>query len=200
MSEYVFLFDLDSTITSEEILPRISREVGQEEEMRRLTEETMQGLLPFKQSFLSRIELLRDVPVSEVRRMICGIGINPEIARFMRENRDRCYIITGNLDVWIESLVERLGLTGHCLCSHAFAEGDRIQKVISVLDKEKEVSQFVQPTVVVGDGNNDAGMAELADIAVGFGGVRNIAPALLQNVDYAFLDDKPWADFLRRML
>ena len=51
MTDYIFLFDLDSTITKKEILPEIARKIGKEDEMRRLTEETMNGVLPFKQSF-----------------------------------------------------------------------------------------------------------------------------------------------------
>ena len=42
MGDYIFLFDLDSTITAREILPEISRTVGKEKEMREITEKTMQ--------------------------------------------------------------------------------------------------------------------------------------------------------------
>ena len=60
--------------------------------------------------------------------------------------------------------------------------------------------QFVQPMVVIGDGDNDSGMAKHADIAIGFGGVRNIAPSLLLNIDYAFYNDKRCAEFLKTLL
>ena len=60
--------------------------------------------------------------------------------------------------------------------------------------------QFVQPIVIIGDGDNDSGMARYADVAVGFGGVRDIAPSLLTTIDYAFYDDKRCADFLRTLL
>ena len=43
---------------------------------------------------------------------------------------------------------------------------------------------------------NDAGMCRMADIGIGFGGVRDIAPALLRSCDYAFYDDKRCAEFL----
>ena len=54
-SRFIFLFDLDSTITRQEILPTIAEEFGVFEEMRALTERTMRGELPFKQSFLQRV-------------------------------------------------------------------------------------------------------------------------------------------------
>ena len=34
MSDYIFLFDLDSTISKQEILPTISEKVGRQKEMR----------------------------------------------------------------------------------------------------------------------------------------------------------------------
>ena len=54
--------------------------------------------------------------------------------------------------------------------------------------------------MVIGDGDNDSGMARHSDIAIGYGGVRDIAPSLLANIDYAFYDDKRCADFLRDLL
>lgn len=43
MSNYIFLFDLDSTITKKEILSTISEEIGKLDEMRKLIEATMRG-------------------------------------------------------------------------------------------------------------------------------------------------------------
>ena len=43
MSKYVFLFDLDSTVTKQEILPTISKELGIYEMICSLTESTNAG-------------------------------------------------------------------------------------------------------------------------------------------------------------
>ena len=200
MSDYIFLFDLDSTISKQEILPAISEKIGKQKEMRELTEATMMGEIPFKSSFLNRVKLLSSVDVSEVNKLVSDIPLNNEIAHFIIENKDRCYVLTGNLDVWISGLMGKLGLKNHVYCSKANVKDDRIAQVISVVDKELMVKQFVQPTVVIGDGDNDSGMARHADIAIGFGGVRNIAPSLLTTIDYAFYDDGRCAEFLRTLL
>lgn len=200
MSDYIFLFDLDSTISKQEILPTISNKIGKQKEMRNLTEATMRGEIPFKSSFLNRVKLLSDIEVSEVNRMVEEIPVNKEITQFIIENQDRCYVVTGNLDVWISGLMNKLGMNNHVYCSKANVKNDRITQVVSVVDKELTSKQFVQPTVVIGDGDNDSGMARNADIAIGFGGVREIAPSLLLNIDYAFYDDKRCADFLRSLL
>lgn len=200
MSDYIFLFDLDSTISKKEILPTVAETIERQEEMRELTEATMRGELPFKTSFLNRVKILSCVDVSEVNNLVSNIPLNEHIARFISENNDRCYVLTGNLDVWISGLMEKINMSNHLYCSKANVINDRISSVISVVDKELMAKQFVQPMVVIGDGDNDSGMAKYADIAIGFGGVRNIAPSLLRNINYAFYDDKRCADFLEKLL
>jgi len=200
MSDYIFLFDLDSTITKKEILPTISERIGKLDEMRELTEATMRGEIPFKTSFLNRVKILSCVDVSEVSDIVANIPLNEAIANFIIENKERCYVVTGNLDIWISKLMDKLGMSNHVYCSKAQVIDDRISQVISVADKELIAKQFVQPMVVVGDGDNDSGIAKHADIAIGFGGVRNIAPSLLRNIDYAFYDDERCAAFLRSLL
>ncbi len=200
MSDYIFLFDMDSTITREEVLPEISRRINKLTEMRQLTEATMRGEIPFKTSFLNRVKLLSDISVREVNQIVADISLNPMIADFIQKNHKRCYIVTGNLDIWISGLMSKLNMLNHTYCSKADVVDDRISKVVSVIDKELTAKQFVQPIVSIGDGDNDSGMARIADIALGFGGVRNIAPSLLRNIDYAFYEDKRCADFLWKLL
>lgn len=200
MSEYIFLFDLDSTITKKEILPTISAEIGKQEEMRELTEATMRGEMPFKTSFLRRVGILSQIDVTKVRKMVKNIPLNEAIADFIRSNSDRCYVVTGNLDVWIEELMCVLNMEKRTYCSKANIKNDRITQVVSVIDKELMAKQFVQPIVTIGDGDNDSGMARMADISIGFGGVRNIAPSLLRSIDYAFYDDQRCAEFLKKLL
>ena len=136
MSEYIFLFDLDSTITCKEILPTIAEKVNRQKEMRELTEATMNGEIPFKSSFLKRVEILSVMNVSETRAMVAEIPLNENIAQFIRENRDRCYVVTGNLDIWINDLMRKLGLNDHVYCSRANYKNDKITQIVSVIDKE----------------------------------------------------------------
>lgn len=200
MSDYIFLFDLDSTISKIEILPEIAKYIGKEDEIRSLTEKTMCGEIPFKHSFLSRVEILSSTAVAEVNEMISQIPLNEGVVRFIRENKERCYVVTGNLDVWISGLMSRIGMKNHYFCSKATVKDGKIDKVISVLDKQLTVSQFVQPMVAVGDGDNDAEMALIADIGIGFGGVRNIARSLIETIDFAFYDDEKLYEFLNKLL
>ena len=199
-SRFIFLFDLDSTITRQEILPTIAEEFGVFEEMRALTERTMRGELPFKQSFLQRVELLKGIPVSEVRERTGNMKLNRYLMEFMKRYQNRCYIVTGNLDVWIENLVKKLGMEKSTFCSKALVENDYIQDVLSVVDKNAVINQMVLPFVAVGDGNNDAEMIEAAEIGIGYGGVREIAPSVLACASHAVYQEEKLVEFLERLV
>lgn len=201
MSNRVFLFDLDATVTREEILPALARQVGLLEQMQELTEKTMRGELPFKSSFLSRVDMLKSIPVSEVADIVAKTPLNESIVRFIQQNADVCYIVTGNLDIWIEKLLNKIGLPlSHCFCSTASCCGDRLTVVNSVVDKEMVVKQFVSPVVAIGDGSNDAEMIRLAEVGIGFGGVRPVAYSLLCNATHAVYDQDKLCRFLKVLL
>lgn len=196
----LFLFDLDSTITKQEILPLVSTKIGANKQMRYLTEKTMQGELPFKESFIQRVELLKEIPVDIIQDIVCNIKLNEYIVKFILENKDRCYIVTGNLDVWIEKLLIKLDMQNHCYSSKAYINNNKLHSIISVIDKNIICNQFIQPFVAIGDGNNDSEMIKKAKIGIGFGGVRNIAPAVMETATHLIYDEKVLYNFLNRII
>jgi phosphoserine phosphatase len=181
-----FLFDLDGTITRQEILPEIARAIGLQDEIDELTRRTMAGEFPFESSLRRRVEILRGVPVSQVREIVAGIEVDPYIETFLAENRDRCTIVTGNLDVWIEDLVERLDVP--CMSSIARVEGDRLVELVSVLDKAEAVHGVAGTLCSIGDGYNDLGLMAVADLGIAYGGVHAPAPGLLDVATHAVYD------------
>src|SRR5258705_13832741 len=99
VSNTAFCFDLDGTLTRHEILPAMASEIGLSEEIALLTSLTMRGLIPFEASFRLRCRVLREVPVSRVREIVASIPLAESIETFIKENRHRCVVSTGNLDV-----------------------------------------------------------------------------------------------------
>ena len=196
----LFVFDLDSTITKCELLPLIAQSEGLGEEMNRLTEKAMDGNLPFEQDFPKRVEMLRSVPISRAREIAEKMPLHEEIADFLREHSKRCMILTGNLDVWIETLIERLGMAGRCICSKALVEGDRLIGVSSVLNKEAVCRKLARPFVAIGDGSNDIGMLRAADMGIAFGGARRLSPAVIWAADKAITDEAELIATLRKLL
>ena len=87
----------------------------------------------------------------------------------------------------------------HCLCSTASAQDDKLIRVNSVVDKGRVVEQFVRPVVAVGDGSNDAEMVRLAEIGIGFGGVRPVAYSLMSNATHVIYDEQLLCRFLQTL-
>jgi HAD superfamily phosphoserine phosphatase-like hydrolase len=186
-----YCFDLDGTITRDEILPLLSREVGLFEEIGALTDATIKGVIPFRKSFLLRCRLLNEIPVSQVQKIIAGVRIYTHLERFIRDRRDRCFVVTGNLDAWVRPLVERLGCPFYC--STATVQGDRLLGVSHVLNKG-EALQEIRPqfskTVAIGDGMGDVPMFETADVRIAFGGTHDPIQTLLQLSNFVTFDEK----------
>ena len=200
MSKYIFLLNLDATITRQEILPAISRKLGLYDKMRVLAESAAQEKIPYKQSFLQKVELFKEIPVGEVRRVMGEIPVNEKLAAFIKENRESCYIVTSNLDVWLEELIARLQMEGNLFSSKATVKDGYIQDVHYIADKGAVAGQMVSPFVAVGNGNNDAEMIETAEIWIGYGGVRRVAPAVLSCASHAIYEEGKLVDFLERLV
>ena len=196
----LFVFDLDSTITKCELLPLIAQSAGLGNEMAALTEAAMQGKVPFEQDFRNRVRLLQAVPLSRARSIVSRAPIHEKIAAFIRENPLRCIILTGNLDVWIMPIIEKLGMKGRCLCSKAQVCEDRLLGIASVLDKGAVSKKLPHPFVAIGDGGNDVGMIRTADIGIAFGGARKPPAGLIAAADMFVQDEDELIGILKKLL
>lgn len=199
-NNYIFVFDLDSTVTAEEVLPKVASVIGKEKEMFSITEQTMIGAIPFKESFLKRVKLLGNLPLTKITNIIKDIKLNKKIIEFIQKNKERCYIVTGNLDIFVEPLMESIDMNGRYYSSKGFVDSNGEIQFISVVDKEKVAEQFVNEIVAIGDGSNDAEIIDLATIGIGFGGVRNIADSVLETCDFAFYDEDSLVSFLESLM
>ena len=180
-----FAFDLDGTVTKQEVLPVIAIELGLQPEMRTLTELTMNGTISFEDSFRLRCAILRSIPISVVQGLVADVPLDEEIVSFIHENSSRCFVVTGNLDVWIEPLIRRIGCAS--FSSTAITDGDKLIGPGTVLQKNRSIralnSRFSR-IVAIGESVNDIPMFEAADIGVAFGGVHRPAKPLLDISDY----------------
>lgn len=180
-----FAFDLDGTVTAEEILPVIADQLGLEREMRALTDLTLSGAIDFRDSFILRCAILRAVPVSVVQEVVAEIELASDIVAFIRSRVDQCALVTGNLDAWITPISDRLGCT--VFSSRARREGDQLLSVEHVLTKSEAVDTLhgaFQRVVAVGDSVNDIPMFSCADVRIAFGGVHDPAADLVRLSDY----------------
>ncbi len=178
-----FCFDFDGTITSEEILPLLARELSIYEEIQALTDATIKGIIPFKRSFLLRCRLLSEVPISRVREIVHSVSLNDEIVDFIKNRQHNSFVVTGNLDVWVNQVInEKLGC--EVFSSSADVIGDKLGTITHVLNKGvavKSLRNQFERLVAIGDGMGDIQMFEECDLNIAFGGVHKPIETLIKS-------------------
>lgn len=172
INETFFCFDLDGTVTKCEMLPLIANEVGLYEEIRILTDATIQGLIPLTGSFNLRLKLLSGIPLSTIQKVVNGVPLNKEIVKFINCNPRNCAIVTANMDLWISGLKEIINCKFYS--SKIEYEQDKIigSQVIDKAEIVKDLKSKYKKIICIGDGMGDVGMFEQADIAIAFGAVH----------------------------
>jgi len=187
-----FAFDLDGTITKAELLPMIASELGLEAEMRLLTELTMAGKIPFEDSFRLRFAILRSAGLERIWSIVSEVEFDPYIEDFINQNASRCFVVTGNLDVWIKPLMERLPCKFYTSTAMLDAEGN-IVALDSVMRKNAaglELKERFDRLVSIGDGFNDIPIFDVADVGVAFMGLHAAPDALVSVSNYVALNGK----------
>ncbi len=197
MSKNIYCFDLDGTVTAQEILPLIAAELDLYEEIATLTQATINGLIPFEKSFKLRCKLLSDVPVKRVQEIAEKVKINESIANFLRENKDNSYIITGNIYEWIKPIIEKLGCKIFC-SQGKFNDGKLVglEKIINKGEVIKRLRKNDRSIISVGDGMGDVLMFQESDLSIAFGGVHEPIETLMKVSNYLVYDE----DSLCRLL
>ena len=106
----VFLFDLDSTITREELLPRIAKLNNTFDELKSSTREAMLNGSDFESSFRERVSILARIPLSDVQECVRTVPLLEELMGWIQGNPQCTFVVTGNLDIWIETLLTSYSL------------------------------------------------------------------------------------------
>lgn len=195
-----FLFDLDGTVTSEETLPIIANHFNCVEQISELTARTVQGNVPFIESFIRRVNILGHYSVSETSQLLAAVPLYPAIAKFIEEHKEDCVIVTGNLTCWCEGLFKKIGC--QCYGSEALCEDDQVVKLKTILRKEQIVDQYkaLSETVVfIGDGNNDLEAMRHANVSIATGLTHNPALSLMSICDYVIFNEQALVRQMRQL-
>jgi phosphoserine phosphatase len=197
-----FCFDLDGTLTREELLPKIAHHVQLWEEIDLLTNLTMRGMIGFDKSFKLRVKLLSTIPISEVKKTVSKVKIYDKLQDFIRRNNKNCFIVTGNLDVWVNDFIDKEFSCGYfsSIALHKENQLVGISKIIEKKDAIDHLREKFDLIVTIGDGMNDCSMFEKADIGIAFGGVHKPVDSLVKLSKYVCCGEEGLVKLLNSLL
>ena len=184
-----FAFDLDGTITKVETLPLLAKELGLADEMKLLTDLTLSGQISFEKSFQMRYLILKNIPLKRIQEIMESVELEEEIATFIRERKENCFIVTGNLDCWIAPIIAKLGCRS--FSSTSVLDEKNIPVLDKILDKGaaiRKLKKVSDKVVAIGESFNDVPMFEEANIAIAYGGVHKPVIAAISIADYVIFE------------
>lgn len=196
-----FAFDLDGTLTKQEVLPVVADALGLHDEIRVLTDLTIRDVIPFEMSFRLRFALLKSADLQVVQEAVAEVQLDQHLSQFISQHKDSCFIVTGNLPEWIEPLSARLGC--RVFSSRAKNLHNKLVSLTSVMNKGGVVvnlKKHFDRVVAVGEGANDIPMFDAADISIAYGGVHNPHEGLLDIADYLTFDSGRLCTLLNTLL
>ena len=193
----IYLFDLDSTITKEELLPRIAKINDTYELLRETTLAAMRSNINFEESFRKRVEILSDIPLELVQETVRTVPLLEKLIDWIKSHKKSTFVVTGNLDIWVNSLLEHHSINSYT--SVATIRNSRVE-VEEVLKKEKVIEDFKDDFVIfVGDGSNDVSLMSVTNVGILTEIVHESPSHLWEVADYAVKDEETLCTLLARL-
>ncbi len=197
MIKKIYLFDLDSTLTREELLPRIAKLNNRHKELQELTNNAMLSKLDFQESFRQRVSMLAEIPLEQVQETVRTVPLLEELMKWIKGHNSSTFVVTGNLDIWVKTLLEDNSLNSYS--STASIQNSRVE-IDQVLEKEKVIEDFNGDfTIFVGDGSNDVSLMSLTDVGILTEIVHDSPSHLWDVADYAVKDEETLCRLLSRL-
>ena len=188
---------MDSTLTREELLPRIAKLNNTHEKLRELTNNAMLSRVDFQESFRQRVSILAEIPLEQVQETVRTVPLLEELMKWIKGHNNSTFVVTGNLDIWVKTLLEDNFLNSYS--STASIRNSRVE-IDEVLEKEKVIEDFNDHfTIFVGDGSNDVSLMSLTDVGILTEIVHDSPSHLWDVADYAVKDEETLCRLLSRL-
>ena len=190
------VLDVDSTLIRQEVIELLAAHAGREADVAAVTERAMRGEIDFTRSLHERVAALQGLPVEVLHEVTAAVrfshGAKTLVRTLLREGHAVAAVSGGFIQV-LEPLVAQLGLTRAAANALEVHDGRLTGRLAgSIVDGEVkaqllrqwagELEVAPEDVMAVGDGANDAAMAQAAGLSVAYRAkpvLRDVADAQL---------------------
>ena len=207
MTQFLVVFDVDSTLIEDEVIELLADVAGKRAEVAAVTERAMAGELDFAESLIERVKTLAGLPESvfaDVQKRITITTGAKKLIDAVHAAGGKVGAVSGGFNQLLTPLAEILELdfarANQLEVVNGFLTGkvlgaivDRQAKADALLEWAAATSTPIENTVAVGDGANDLSMMAVAGLGVGFNCkpiVREHADFILEGHDLSRLTEK----------
>lgn len=207
MTQFLVVFDVDSTLIEDEVIELLADVAGKRAEVAAVTERAMAGELDFAESLIERVKTLAGLPDSvfaDVQKRITITTGAQQLIDAVHAAGGKVGAVSGGFNQLLTPLAEVLNLdfarANQLEVVDGFLTGkvigaivDRQAKADALLEWAAATNTSIENTVAVGDGANDLSMMAVAGLGVGFNCkpiVREHADFILEGNDLSKLTEK----------
>ncbi|CAB4618019.1 MAG: phosphoserine phosphatase SerB [Actinobacteria bacterium] len=204
MTEYLVVFDVDSTLIEDEVIELLADVAGRRAEVAAVTERAMAGELDFAQSLIQRVatlEGLSETVFADVQKRITITTGAKKTIQAIQKAGGKVGAVSGGFNQLLTPLAKELNLDFARANELEVVDGFLTGKVLGkIIDRSAKAEALLEwstltgllKTVAVGDGANDLEMMATAGLGVAFNAkpiVREKADKIIEGKDLSALLD-----------
>ncbi len=179
----LIIFDMDSTLIQKEVIEELAGLCDAREEVKKITDEAMEGKLDFTQSLEKRVSMLKGLSRHNMNRLLDEIPLTPGVEQFIKIVKSLGFkvgVISGGFNFFTDHFKTKLGLDYSFANTLEFdSEGKLTGKLTGPIvdaDQKAHLLDFLaqqdgislEQVVAIGDGANDLKMLAKAGMGIAF--------------------------------
>jgi phosphoserine phosphatase len=193
--------DMDSTVVVGETLDELAAHAGLKDQVARITEQAMNGLLDFEGALRERVAMLAGLSTDALDETFQALHLTPgakTAIQTLSALGTRCLLVSGGFSYFTERVAHLCGFAGQQSNTLEIENGRLTGRVIGpIVDRNAKLATLTLEAAAlgiplsacgaIGDGANDLPMLQAAGLGVAFHAKRSVAQGARMVIDHGDL-------------